>query len=843
MCSVWQIRGSLRIGDSGNFSYLCILKKDHYSLKIQHSLFMDEKCQIVSFGRFELNPSEVQSEPVWNDLPVIATRNLVLFPNVTIPIALIRNNARKVAKYAAEHHVSVGICCQLDPSDEHPDNVKKVFSYGVVADVIQVIDLPGGAQTALVRARDKFKILGEAPGNTIPESELNVVAKPIADRLSSNPDKEFEVLIKSLREACASVVGNSEGGQGLLMTIEHTPDPAELINTIATNLPLEPGDKMKMLAINSVKQRAFKLFQATQALLDSVEIANNIKERAREEMNQQSRNAFLQQQMNAIREELYGEEGEDVDNLRKKMSQLSLPENVAKTIEKEIDKLGRLNPSIPDYSTLLTYLETVLDLPWNISTPLNEDFAVAEEVLNTDHYGLEKVKDRILEQLAVLMNNPEGKAPILCLVGAPGVGKTSLGQSIARALGRNYQRVSLGGLHDEAEIRGHRRTYIGAMPGRIMDSLRRAKSSNPVILLDEVDKIGSDFKGDPSAALLEVLDPEQNCRFHDNYIDVDFDLSNVLFIATANTLSTLSQPLLDRMEIIEISGYLVEEKMEIARRHLLPRVLAQHNMSADDVWIADDALRIIIERYTSESGVRQLEKALASVVRKTVLRKMRKKDYPRQIAPEHLHDYLGLPRHSSDRYEGNDFAGVVTGLAWTAVGGEILFIESSLSKGKGEKLTLTGNLGDVMKESAVIALQYVKAHAEDLDIAPEIFDTYNLHIHVPEGAIPKDGPSAGITMATSIVSAFTRKKVRERIAMTGEITLRGKVLPVGGIKEKILAAKRAGITDIVLSEENRRDVEDINERYRSGLTFHYVGTVLDVMKIAITDETAAEHSV
>lgn len=843
MCSVRQIRGSLRIGDSGNFSYLCILKKDHYSLKIQHSLFMDEKCQIVSFGRFELNPSEVQSEPVWNDLPVIATRNLVLFPNVTIPIALIRNNARKVAKYAAEHHVSVGICCQLDPSDEHPDNVKKVFSYGVVADVIQVIDLPGGAQTALVRARDKFKILGEAPGNTIPESELNVVAKPIADRLSSNPDKEFEVLIKSLREACASVVGNSEGGQGLLMTIEHTPDPAELINTIATNLPLEPGDKMKMLAINSVKQRAFKLFQATQALLDSVEIANNIKERAREEMNQQSRNAFLQQQMNAIREELYGEEGEDVDNLRKKMSQLSLPENVAKTIEKEIDKLGRLNPSIPDYSTLLTYLETVLDLPWNISTPLNEDFAVAEEVLNTDHYGLEKVKDRILEQLAVLMNNPEGKAPILCLVGAPGVGKTSLGQSIARALGRNYQRVSLGGLHDEAEIRGHRRTYIGAMPGRIMDSLRRAKSSNPVILLDEVDKIGSDFKGDPSAALLEVLDPEQNCRFHDNYIDVDFDLSNVLFIATANTLSTLSQPLLDRMEIIEISGYLVEEKMEIARRHLLPRVLAQHNMSADDVWIADDALRIIIEQYTSESGVRQLEKALASVVRKTVLRKMRKKDYPRQIAPEHLHDYLGLPRHSSDRYEGNDFAGVVTGLAWTAVGGEILFIESSLSKGKGEKLTLTGNLGDVMKESAVIALQYVKAHAEDLDIAPEIFDTYNLHIHVPEGAIPKDGPSAGITMATSIVSAFTRKKVRERIAMTGEITLRGKVLPVGGIKEKILAAKRAGITDIVLSEENRRDVEDINERYRSGLTFHYVGTVLDVMKIAITDETAAEHSV
>ena len=449
---------------------------------------MDENCQIVSFGRFELNPSENQSEPVWGDLPVIATRNLVLFPHVTIPIALIRNNARKVAKYAADNHISIGICCQLDPADEHPDSVKKVFSHGVIADVIQVIDLPGGAQTALVRARDKFKILGEAPGNTIPESELNVTAKPVADRLSSSPDKEFDVLIKSIREACASVVGNSEGGQGLLMTIEHMDEAAELVNTIATNLPLDPRDKMKMLAINLVKQRAFKLFQSMQALLDSVEIANNIKERAREEMNQQSRNAFLQQQMNAIREELYGEEGEEVEKLRRKASQLNLPENAAKTVDKEIDKLARLNPSIPDYSTLLSYLETVLDLPWNVTTPLNEDFAVAEEVLNNDHYGLEKVKDRILEQLAVLMNNPNGKAPILCLVGAPGVGKTSLGQSVARALGRNYQRVSLGGLHDEAEIRGHRRTYIGAMPGRIIESLRRAKSSNPVILLDEVDK-------------------------------------------------------------------------------------------------------------------------------------------------------------------------------------------------------------------------------------------------------------------------------------------------------------------------------------------------------------------
>ena len=554
-------------------------------------------------------------------------------------------------------------------------------------------------------------------------------------------------------------------------------------------------------------------------------------------MTQQSRNAFLHQQMNAIKEELYGDEDEETATLRKRLKEAELPESVAKQMEKEVDRLTRMNPSTPDYSTLLTYIETVLDLPWNISTPLNEDFEKAESVLNSDHYGLEKVKDRILEQLAVLMNNPEGKAPILCLVGAPGVGKTSLGQSVAKALGRNYQRVSLGGLHDEAEIRGHHRTYIGAMPGRIMDSIRKAKSSNPVILLDEVDKIGTDFKGDPSAALLEVLDPEQNCRFHDNYIDVDFDLSNVLFIATANTLSTLSQPLLDRMEIIEISGYLVEEKMEIARRHLLPRVLAQHKIDIDRLKFSDDALRHIIENYTSESGVRQLEKSLSAVVRKTVLQKMQKKEIPEEIRPEHLHDYLGLPRHISDRYEGNEFPGVVTGLAWTAVGGEILFIEASLSKGKGEKLTLTGNLGDVMKESAIIALQYVKAHADELGIAQDMFETYNLHIHVPEGAIPKDGPSAGVTMATAIVSAFTRRKVMARLAMTGEITLRGKVLPVGGIKEKILAAKRAGITDIILSEENRRDIEDINERYLTGLVFHYVETVIDVIKQSLTEET------
>jgi ATP-dependent Lon protease len=799
---------------------------------------MEENCQIVSFGRFDINPKETPAEPQWDDLAVIATRNLVLFPEVTIPIALMRENARKVATYASDNHIPVGICCQLNHADEHVTDYKKVYNYGVVADVVQVLDLPGGGHTALVRARGKFKIIGPAEGKTIPGSELNVVAKPVADKLSTAADKQFDVLLDSIRQVCKRISSSSDGNSPMVFSADDTSNPTEFINIVATNMPIDTAVKMKLLSMSMIKQRAFKLFQALQVLLDNMELANNIKARAMEEMNQQNRNAFLQQQMNAIREELYGDEEEETASLRKKLQETALPEAIAKQLDKDIDRLSRLNPSMPDYSTLLTYIETVLDLPWGVTTPLNEDFNQAEKVLNEEHYGLEKVKDRILEQLAVMMHNPKGKSPILCLVGAPGVGKTSLGQSIAKALGRNYQRVSLGGLHDEAEIRGHRRTYIGAMPGRIIDSMRKAKSSNPVILLDEVDKIGKDFKGDPSAALLEVLDPEQNCKFHDNYIDVDFDLSNVLFIATANTLSTLSQPLLDRMEIIEISGYLVEEKMEIARRHLLPRVLKQNDIPDGAITFSDDALRQIVEQYTSESGVRQLEKAIATVIRKLVLRKMRKLDFPKEVLPEHLHDYLGLPIHTSDKYETNEFPGVVTGLAWTAVGGEILFIEASLSKGKGEKLTLTGNLGDVMKESAVIALQYVKAHAEQLNIAPEMFDTYNLHIHVPEGAIPKDGPSAGITMATAVVSAFTGLKVKPRIAMTGEITLRGKVLPVGGIKEKILAAKRAGITDIIVSEENRRDVEDINERYVNGLTFHYVKTVLDVIAEALTNEKA-----
>ncbi|MDE7397504.1 MAG: endopeptidase La, partial [Muribaculum sp.] len=518
---------------------------------------------------------------------------------------------------------------------------------------------------------------------------------------------------------------------------------------------------------------------------------------------------------------------------------IPLPDNIMSTFDKEINKLSRLNPQSPEYNVQYSFLETLLDLPWNKQAHMSTDFKAASATLEHDHYGLEKVKERIIEQLAAMWHNPDGKMPILCLVGPPGVGKTSIGQSIADALKLPFQRVSLGGLHDEAEIRGHRRTYIGAMPGRIIEAMRRAGVSNPVILLDEVDKIGADFKGDPSAAMLEVLDPEQNCRFHDNYIDVDYDLSNVLFIATANTLSTLSQPLLDRMEIIEIPGYLIEEKVEIAKRHLIPRLRKQYKLSAREFSITDAAIAEIVECYTAESGVRQLNKELAKIARKRVLSIVKdSKDKFQKVTPANLSQYLGVARFSRDRYEGNDFAGVVTGLAWTAVGGEILYIEASLSKGTGDKLTLTGNLGNVMKESAAIALQWVHSHAATLNIDEKLFDQYRLHLHVPEGAIPKDGPSAGITMATAITSAFTRRKVMPRLAMTGEITLRGKVLPVGGIKEKILAAKRAGINTIILSEQNRKDISDIEPRYIDGLTFHYVSTVDQVISLALLDERA-----
>lgn len=800
----------------------------------------DENSTFVSIGQIDIDASILTAEPNVDDLPILATRNLVLFPGVTIPISLVRENSYNTADIAAKKQLPIGIVCQRNAEEENPSIPDGVYKYGVIADVLKVFTLPDGNHTAVIRARNKFKILGVGEGKTIPQAQLSAKVKIIKDTKPRSGDKEFIALSSAIKESVLNIFKKTAGTPSeLIFSISNYTEPVGLVNLVASHTPFEPSFKQELLAKYRIKERAFALLTELTRNEQMVEISREIQKRARQNLDEQQRNVFLQSQMEAIRQELYGD-NDDATSLEKRALKTKFPDAVKKTFDKEIEKLRRLNPQSPDYSVQFSYLETLLDLPWNKYTPLNTDFNVARDILNQDHYGLDKVKDRILEQLAVLMNTPDGKAPILCLCGAPGVGKTSLGQSIAHALGRKYQRVSLGGLHDEAEIRGHRRTYIGAMPGRIIDAMKRSGSSNPVLLLDEIDKIGRDFKGDPSAALLEVLDPEQNCRFHDNYIDVDYDLSKVLFIATANTLSTLSQPLLDRMEIIDISGYLLEEKVEIAKSHLIPRLLKEHNFSNSEISFLPQTITAVIENYTSESGVRQLEKKLSSIVRKIVLNKMSGKEFSAEIKPTDLVDYLGVPQYIKDRYESNDFAGLVTGLAWTSVGGEILFIESSLAQGKGEKLTLTGNLGDVMKESAVIAFQYVKAHATQLGINTELFDKYSLHIHVPEGAIPKDGPSAGITMATSIVSTFTQCKVKERIAMTGEITLRGKVLPVGGIKEKILAAKRAGITDIILSEDNRKNVEEISDIYLRGLTFHYVKTVMDVFSIAITQEKAID---
>lgn len=796
-----------------------------------------ENTKIVPIGQIDIDPTKFTTEPNINDLPLIATRNLVLFPGVTIPISLGRTNSFVTCDIAVKNDIPIGVVCQLNPEEENPTIYDGLYKYGVVADVLKIFNLPDGTHTAIIKARDKFKITGKGDGVTIPQAQLSAKVKIINDIAPRESDKEFIALSTAIKNTTLKILKKTaEEPAELVFSIANYPEPVGLINLVATHTPFDIGFKESLLAKYRIKERAFALLSELTKNEQMVDISHEIQERAKQNINENQRNMFLQQQMEAIRQELYGDE-DDSEVLSKKANNIEFPEHVDPIFNRELDKLRRLNPQSPEYSVQYSYLETLLDLPWNKETALNTDFGKAKEILNKDHYGLEKVKERILEQLAVLMNTPNGKAPILCLCGAPGVGKTSLGQSIAKALGRNYQRVSLGGLHDEAEIRGHRRTYIGAMPGRIIDAIKRSGSSNPVLLLDEIDKIGrNDFHGDPSAALLEVLDPEQNCHFHDNYIDIDFDLSKVLFIATANTLSTLSQPLLDRMEIIDISGYLLEEKVEIATRHIIPRIFKEHNFTTEDISFSRDSIVKIIECYTSESGVRQLEKKISTIVRKIVLKKMSGEEYPTELKPEHLRDLLGVEIYSKDRYEGNNFAGVVTGLAWTAVGGEILFIESSLAKAKGEKLTLTGNLGDVMKESAVIALQYVKSHATQLGIDSELFDKYSLHIHVPEGAIPKDGPSAGITMATSIISTFTQKKVRNRVAMTGEITLRGKILPVGGIKEKILAAKRAGITDIIISNENRKDIENISEKYISDLNFHYVSTVMEVVKIAITDE-------
>ena len=610
-----------------------------------------------------------------------------------------------------------------------------------------------------------------------------------------------------------------------------------VVNFSCSNIPSGSAEKQQLLLIGDLKERAYRLLFILNREYQLVELKASIQMKTHEDINQQQKEYFLQQQIKTIQEELGGNINElEIKELREKASRKKWPAEVAQVFEKELRKLERLHPQSPDYSVQTQYVQNIVNLPWNEYSKDNFNLSHAQKVLDRDHYGLEKVKERIIEHLAVLKLKGDMKSPIICLYGPPGVGKTSLGRSIAEALRRKYVRVSLGGLHDEAEIRGHRRTYIGAMCGRIIQNIQKAGTSNPVFILDEIDKITNDFKGDPASALLEVLDPEQNNAFHDNYLDIDYDLSKVMFIATANNLNTISQPLLDRMELIEVSGYIMEEKVEIAAKHLVPKQMDVHGLKKGSVKFPKKTLQVIVEAYTRESGVRELDKKIANIMRKLARKVASDEPIPTSIKPEDLYEYLGAVEYSRDKYQGNDYAGVVTGLAWTAVGGEILFVESSLSKGKGSKLTLTGNLGDVMKESAMLALEYIHAHAAQFNINEELFENWNVHVHVPEGAIPKDGPSAGITMVTSLVSAFTQRKVKKNLAMTGEITLRGKVLPVGGIKEKILAAKRAGIKELILCKENEKDINEIKPEYLKGLVFHYVSDIQQVVDLALLRE-------
>ena len=797
-------------------------------------ILLDGNSQEISMlAEIPTEPEEVTLD-FTQDFPVMALRNVVMFPHVVMPITIGRAASLKLVNAAYRKKQPIVLVCQVSAEVEDP-GYKDLYHVGVIARVLRIFDLPGGGTTAIMQSAGPRVHLQNIV-RTQPYMKGMIV--PLPDETEDEQSEEFKALMESCKELANKYVETAERmAPDTAFAIRNLDNGMILVNFICANFPFQPKEKVRLLECATLKERMYLLLQILNREVKLADIRQNIQMRTREDIDRQQREYFLQQQIKNIQDELGGGAESEVEELRAKGEKMKWTTEAAETFEKELGKLERINPQSPDYSVQLTYLQTMLSLPWGTYTTDNLNIANAEKTLNKDHYGLEKVKERILEHLAVLKLKDDMKSPIICLYGPPGVGKTSLGRSIAASLKRKYVRMSLGGVHDEAEIRGHRKTYIGAMPGRIIKSLIKAESSNPVIILDEIDKLGSDHRGDPGSAMLEVLDPEQNNTFHDNYLDVDYDLSKVMFIATANNLGTIPPALLDRMELIEVSGYITEEKIEIARRHLVPKELENNGLKKQFVKFSKAALEYIIENYTRESGVRELEKKINKVMRKIALEFAREgEETVHDIKPDDVRNYLGAPEYSRDKYQGNEYAGVVTGLAWTAVGGEILFVETSLSKGKGGRLTLTGNLGDVMKESAMLALEYLKAHTRLLGISEEIFDNWNIHIHVPEGAIPKDGPSAGITMVTSLASALTQRKVKANLAMTGEITLRGKVLPVGGIKEKILAAKRAGIKDIILCEENRKNIEEIQPVYLKGLTFHYVNDITEVLELALTDE-------
>lgn len=769
-------------------------------------------------------------------LPILTVRNTVLFPGVLIPITVGRQKSIKLVKQAYKGDKIIGVLAQQNPEIEDP-RASDLYKIGTVAKIVKMLVLPDGNTTIIVQGKQRFEVEEFIDEQPYFKAKVNY----LTENFPTKQNKEVKALIQSIRDAANKIMSlNPEIPKEAQVALENIEKPSFLVHFLSSNINAEPKDKQGLLETHDGIKRATKLLQYLLKELQMLELKNEIQNKVHSDIDQQQRDYFLRQQMKVLQDEL-GEDGpeREVEALRQKGAEKNWPKKVHDHFNKELDKILRMNPMAAEYPIAMNYAELMVDLPWEKYSEDDLDLKKAQKVLNDDHYGLEKVKDRILEYLAVLKLKNDLKGPILCLYGPPGVGKTSLGRSIAKALGRQYVRMSLGGVHDEAEIRGHRKTYVGAMPGKVVQNIKKAKFSNPVFVLDEIDKVNSNFRGDPSSALLEVLDPEQNGEFVDNYLEVEYDLSKVLFIATANSLETIQPALRDRMEIIEVTGYTIEEKIEIAKRHLIPKQKEEHGLKAKDVTFDKKSIQFLIEGYTRESGVRSLERIVGSVVRSVAKSIALEEEYPKKVTIEFIEKVLGGKRFDKEIYSDNNLAGVVTGLAWTSVGGEILFIESSLSRGKG-KLILSGQLGDVMKESAMAAISFLKSNAEKYGIDHRIFDQYDLHVHVPAGAVPKDGPSAGITMLTALASVFTQKKVKAKLAMTGEITLRGNVLPVGGIKEKILAARRAGIKEIILSKRNEKDILEIEEQYRKNLTFYFVEQAEEVLSLALTNQKAKD---
>ena len=792
----------------------------------------DENSELIPLMTPE-DEEQINNESLPESLPILPLRNTVLFPGVVIPITAGRDASIKLINDANKGGKVIGVVSQKDESVENPSE-KDIYKTGTVARILKVLKMPDGNTTVVIQGKKRFainKVISEKPYITATISDIPE-AKPASD------NEEFKAIIDSIKDLSLDIIKESPNiPSEASFAIKNIESNSFLINFVSSNMNLKVEEKQKLLKINDLKERALETLKFMNMEYQKLELKNDIQNKVQSDMNQQQREYFLHQQMKTIQEELGGgvSSGEEIEDMKTRAKAKKWDEKVKEHFDKELSKMQRMNPQVAEYSIQRNYLDLFLDLPWNEFSKDKFDLKRAMKILDRDHFGLDDVKKRIIEYLAVLKLRNDMKSPILCLYGPPGVGKTSLGKSIAEALGREYVRISLGGLRDESEIRGHRKTYIGAMPGRIIQSLKKAQTSNPVFVLDEIDKLSTGNQGDPSSAMLEVLDPEQNSEFYDNFLEMGYDLSKVMFVATANSLNTIQPALRDRMEIINVSGYTIEEKVEIAKRHLLPKQLKEHGLDSSSLKIGKPQLEKIVEGYTRESGVRGLEKQIAKMVRYAAKNIAMDEKYNVKISNEAIIEVLGSPRLERDKYENNNVAGVVTGLAWTRVGGDILFIESILSKGKGN-LTITGNLGKVMRESATIAMEYIKANADKFGIDTEVFDKYNVHIHVPEGATPKDGPSAGVTMLTSLVSLFTQRKVKKSLAMTGEITLRGKVLPVGGIKEKILAAKRARIKEILLCEDNKRDIEEIKTEYLRGLTFHYVKDMSDVLDIALTNK-------